>query len=87
LGFTRAFNSPEKLGGSSDRQTLANPREGDAREPLYLNGLRGPAREVIGYERLDACCLFSMPGEQARVIDVFQDHGWQRGLEQFSFSQ
>jgi len=60
-------DNPVKLGGD-------NLTQGPQRERAYLNGLRGPAGEVIEYERLGSCCPFETPnGILGRgFLDVFR---------------
>jgi hypothetical protein len=58
-------DNPIKVGGRT---------EGPQHEKRYLNGLRGPAGEVIEYERIGSCCPFNTPNGfmGGGMLDAFQ---------------
>jgi len=64
-GYTES--NPIRVGGGSSIEV------GPQNERMYLNGLRGPSGEAIGYERLGSCCFFETPNgfQGSGLLDVF----------------
>ncbi|AXQ29022.1 hypothetical protein D0B54_10125 [Solimonas sp. K1W22B-7] len=65
-GYGYTQQNPVRVGGPL--------REGPRREKAYLNGLRGPAGEVIEYERMGSCCPFESPNDimGGGMLDAFR---------------